>query len=174
MSDPFTGEIMMTGFNFAPLNYAFCHGQMMQIAQNPALNSLIHTQFGGNGSSTFALPDMRGRAPMNKGNGINTGHFSGVETVTLTDNHTGHRHYLKGKNQDGTSPFPYNPATGEKYYLSNIPSTSSPLYSQASNLHSIAAGHISSEGDGQPHNNMQPCIAITFCIALEGIYPARN
>ncbi len=174
MSDPFIGEIMMAGFNWAPTDYALCQGAMMQVNQHAALFSLCGVQFGGNGTSTFALPDMRGRAPMHRGSGVDVGDQFGFETITLTVNETGHRHFLQGSSQGGTTQFPYDPASGVQNNLSQVPVAYGELYTQATELKSIANGHISAEGSGLPHDNMQPYLAINFCIALEGTYPSRN
>lgn len=174
MSDPFVGEIMMAGFVFAPTDYALCQGATMQITQYGALYSLCGVQFGGDGQSTFALPDMRGRAPMHRGNGVDVGDMSGWETITLTVNETGHRHSLMGSDQEADTHLPYNPSTGAKNNLSEIPVAFSPYYASASNLKSIATGYISPEGGNLPHDNMQPFLAINFCIALQGTYPSRN
>lgn len=173
MSDPFYGEIMMTGFHWAPVNYSLCQGQLVLISQNAALFSLMHTQFGGDGRSTMGLPDLRGRAPFgwDSYSGRNTGSAQGYEQVTLTDSHTGHRHYLEASQSAATTHLPFIPGATHGGYLAE---SSQPVYASGGSTAQIATSHINSVGDGQPHDNMQPYLAINFCIAMTGIYPQRN
>lgn len=174
MSEPYLGEIQQWGFNFAPLNTAFCNGQMQQISQHAALYALIGIQFGGDAVNTFQLPDLRGRAPVHPGFDINKqGLRGGAERVTLLTNETGHSHQLLGAEEDGDGFY------GVGYLFANVgenPVTGArlPTYGPAVNLTTIANGAITSVGGNQDHTNIQPCIAINFTIALEGTFPQRN
>lgn len=174
MSDPFIGEIQQWGFSFAPVKTAFCNGGLQTISQYQALFALIGTQFGGDGRTTFQLPDLRSRAPVHPGHDIyEQGQAGGFEWVTLASNETGHRHALRGANQDGDWFY------GVGYLFANVgenPGTGMrpPVYGPATDLTSIADGAISSVGGGQSHENVQPCLAINFTIALEGVFPQRS
>jgi microcystin-dependent protein len=166
MSDPFLGEIKMVSFNFAPKGWALCNGQLLPISQNSALFSLLGTTYGGNGSTTFALPDMRARAPMHTGGGHIEGERSGEEQHTLIQSEMpSHTHAVQASNaranlDDPTGTFWASPASGTNY-------ASSP------NVTMLPAA-ISTAGSSQPHNNMQPFLTLNFIIALVGIYPSRD
>jgi microcystin-dependent protein len=166
VTQPFLGEIRMFGGNFPPRGWAVCSGQLLDIGQNDALFSLLGTTYGGDGVSTFALPDLRGRVPIHTDGQYPQGDRGGVETVTLTQNQMpGHAHGW------ATST---NPADTEKMAggaLANTTKTS--VYGPATNLVALDPRMMSAAGSSQPHDNMQPWIAVTFIIALEGIYPAR-
>lgn len=171
MSEPFLGEIRMAGFNFAPRGWAFCNGQLLSIAQNTALFSLLGTTFGGNGQTTFALPNLQGRVPMHWGNGPGLtprviGEQSGVESVTLiTAQMPIHNHTINGTTDDGTAKSPSG----------NAPSgTASPVYANTNVATPMSPQMCGPAGGNQPHENMQPYLAVTFIIALEGIFPSRN
>jgi microcystin-dependent protein len=169
MSEPFLGQIQQLGFNFAPLGWAFCNGQLMSIAQNTALFSLLGTTYGGDGVTTFALPDCRGRNSMHFGQGPGLGNYSqgevsGTETVTLLSTQIPQHNHLA------------NASTGQK--LVNTPSGSAlgafDMYTASAPDTVLGAGMIGQTGGNQPHDNMMPYLVINWCIALEGIYPSRN
>jgi microcystin-dependent protein len=172
VSEPFIGEIRIWGLNFAPQGWAFADGQLLPISQNTALFSLFGTTYGGDGRTTFGLPNLQGRAPMHPGDGpgLTTrrlGETGGVETVTLTDaqmpNHT---HTLRASTALGDEPAPggHTLARAVGSYQSD----------STSNLVSLSSGAIPSAGGSQPHGNMQPFLTLRFCIALVGIYPPRS
>ena len=171
MSDPFVAEIRMFGFNFAPTGWAFCNGQIMSIAQNTALFSLIGTYYGGNGQTTFALPDLRGRVPMHVGQGPGLPSYSigqmGGETdhTLLATEMPAHSHALNADNNNGAQSVP-------SAALPARDPSGSPAYGTGVNT-TMAATAISQAGGSQPHNNLQPYLAIHYCIALQGIFPAR-
>lgn len=171
MTAPFIAEIRMAGFNFAPRSWALCDGRILSISQNTALFSLLGTTYGGNGTSTFALPDLRGRAPLHPGNGqYALGEQSGVTTVTLlqTEMPT-HTHAISG------AAIPSSIPTGTPNGLSLFTNASpNSLYATIASNVVLNAASISLQGGGQPHNNMQPYLAVTFIIALQGIFPTRN
>ena len=174
MSEPFIGEIRMFGGNFAPRGWAFCQGQLLSIAQNSALFSILGTTYGGNGQTTFALPDLRGRYPMQSGQGPgltprSLGEQGGSETVTLLSTQMPqHTHSANASSQAGEVPEPTgavwaadSTATVLNYRGSPIDTTMNPAA-------------IGLAGGNQPHNNMSPFTCVNFIIALEGIYPSRN
>jgi microcystin-dependent protein len=173
MSEVFIGQIILVPYNFAPRGFAFCQGQILPISQNTALFSLLGTTYGGNGQTTFALPDLRGRVPNGTGQGpglsnYDLGQVGGVESVTLTQNEMPqHTHALRCFSDDGNQGNP-NP---------NILATSGaapPPYSNQAPDSSMAATAIGLAGGSQPHNNLQPYLTLNYCIALEGIFPSRN
>jgi microcystin-dependent protein len=171
-SQPFVGEIMMVGFNFAPQGWAFCDGALLAIAENDTLFNLIGTTYGGDGQTTFALPDLRGRVPIHIGQGPGLspyviGQRAGVENVTLTVNQLPqHAHVVNPAASSGeqTSNRPDNnyPAVGGYYAAST--NSSSPM----------GAPTLAAAGGGQPHNNIQPVVGINFIISLFGIFPSQN
>ena len=175
MSDQFLAEIRIFPFNFPPTGWAFCNGQIMPLSQNTALFALLGTTYGGNGSSTFALPDLRGRAPMQpgtEGQGLSQrflGQTDGVETVTLLVSEIPvHTHSVMGSAEDGEFKSPAaNRIIGR--------SINAFLY-QTSNagVQPMAFQTLSPAGGGLPHNNMQPYLTLSFCIALQGIFPSQN
>ncbi len=158
----------MVGFNFAPVGWAMCDGQLLPISQNTALFSLLGTTYGGNGTTTFALPDLRGRVPMHQGQGPGLsprflGESGGTETVTLdTSQVPSHTHALNGvaARQDSNRVAGAAPSNGG-YYSTQTPGTA---------MHQAAIG---TTGGGQPHPNVQPFLCVNFIIALQGIFPAR-
>jgi len=172
VTDQYVAEIRIFGFNFAPTGWALCNGQLLPISQNTALFSLIGTFYGGDGKSTFALPDLQGMAPMHPGQGPglslhDLGESSGSETVTLLDSEIPvHSHTLTTSQSDGTS----QSAAGEKL-ASGIGVAQ---YAAAGNLTSMAAQSLAGSGGDQPHNNMQPYLTLNFCIALQGVFPPRG
>jgi len=174
MSEPFLGQLMIVGFNFAPRGWAFCDGQILSIAQNTALFSLLGTTYGGNGQTTFALPDLRGRVPVHAGQGPGLtdrtlGESSGQETHTLISSEMPmHNHLLQAFNNGGDQQNPQgnilaaSNQIGENIYTNVNPDTT--MSPQAVGL----------AGGSQPHNNMQPYLVLNFCIAMEGIFPPRS
>jgi len=169
MTEVFLGQIITVGFNFAPKGFALCNGQLMSIAQNQALFSLLGTTYGGNGQTTFALPDMRSRTPMSFGNSVNLGETAGVENVTLlTPQLPAHNHNLCGCNAVAGSRNP-----GGNFYGTTVAAT--PIYAATGGAQvPLAPTTIAQTGNTAPHPNMQPYLVINFCIALVGIYPSRN
>jgi microcystin-dependent protein len=173
MSEPFLGEIRMFGGNFAPRGWAFCDGQILSIAQNTALFSLLGTTYGGDGRTTFALPDLRGRAPVHAGQGpvlspYSLGQSGGSESVTLnTSQMPSHNHLVNVDTGDnGTTSHP----NGQ--YLASTGSIS--IYNNATDGSTLNQGTVQTAGGSQPHSNLQPYLCVDFIIALEGIYPSRN
>lgn len=176
-SEPYLASIVMFAGNFAPRGWAFCAGQILPIAQNTALFSLLGTTFGGNGQTTFALPDLRGRAPVGQGQGpglsnIDLGQAAGTETVTLLSAQIpAHTHPV---NCDGTGSSSLNP-TNAIPGLSDDRTTSVPVYSTAAPnavMNPLMIGP--NTGGGQPFGIRNPYLGINFIIALEGIFPSRN
>jgi microcystin-dependent protein len=174
MSEPFLGMIAIYGFNFAPRGWAMCNGQILPIAQNTALFSLLGTTYGGNGQTTFALPDLRSRVPVHFGQGPGLssyvlGQAAGTETVTLNVNEIpAHTHTVACTDEDGTSSKPPGNIIASQQ-------DGNAAYANVSPNGTMAATMIPPSGGGnQPHPNIQPYLAINFCIALEGIFPSRN
>jgi len=178
MSSPFVAEIRMFGFNFAPTGWAFCAGQLLPISQNTALFSLLGTQYGGDGKSTFGLPDLQGNSPMNQGQGSGlsprfVGETGGEQDVTLIQSEmASHPHTLNCYNAGGDQTNPTNTVWGSamvgrqgtNLFTASIASNSTPM-------HPVA---LALNGSSLPHNNMPPYLALNFCIALQGIFPARS
>ena len=166
MATPFIGSIRMFGGNFAPVGHAMCNGQLQSIAQNNALFALIGTTYGGDGQTTFALPDMRGRVPYHQSSNYPIGLAAGTETVTLTSNQMPtHTHIAQGNATDGGQASPANGFWGNA--STNIYSTTAPAAA-------MNAAAIGIAGGSQPHENMLPFLCISFIIALEGIFPSQN
>lgn len=173
MTQPFIGQIQSFGFNFAPRDWALCNGQLMPISQNTALFALIGTLYGGNGQTTFALPNLQSRVPMHFGNGLSQGEEAGQESVTLNiTTMPAHGHAFVGSandandNQpgDGASLAPiHDPKTAPRSYY-GPDAVPQPLNMSA----------VSAVGGNLPHNNIQPYLAINWCIALTGVFPSRN
>ncbi len=167
MSEPFLAEIRMVGFNFAPRGWAFCDGQILPINQNQSLYSLLGTTYGGDGQTSFALPDLRSRTPLHVGQNDALGSKGGEEAHTLTtDEMPAHTHAAAGSNTDqGGSDTPQNNLFGR---------STQQLYAPAGNPAAFGDGTVASVGGGQAHENMQPFLAVNFCIALQGLFPSRN
>ena len=168
MSEPFLAEVRIVGFDFAPRGWAFCDGQFLPINQNQSLYSLLGTTYGGDGRTSFALPDLRGRTPMHVGNGHTEGQMSGEETHTLAANEMPqHRHELQATSAEANQPVVPNAVLAR--------TTAADIYrSTATSMTQIRAGTITNVGGGQAHNNMQPYLALNYCIALQGLFPSRN
>jgi microcystin-dependent protein len=173
MADPFVAEIRIFPFNFAPKGWAWCNGQLMPLSQNTALFSLLGTTYGGDGKSTFALPDLQGRAPMHPGQGPglslhDLGETGGSETVTLLESEMpAHTHTLNTYPHDPSDRF--NP-TGAALGRSN----NGNAYGPAGSLGNMAFQSLAVAGSSLPHNNMQPYLTCYFCIALQGVFPPRG
>jgi microcystin-dependent protein len=175
MSDVFVGEILLVPYNFAPTGFAFCEGQLLPISQNTALFSLLGTNYGGNGTSTFGLPDLRGAVPIGAGQGpglslYDLGQTSGATSVTLTPAQMPlHTHTLNGTSTPATTSDPTGALLAEP--AANARYTS--LYGTANPNAAADPGAVSVMGSGQSHNNMQPYLAMNYVIALQGIFPPR-
>ena len=165
--NPYVGQLLCVGFNFAPQGWALCNGALLPIAENEALFNLIGTTYGGDGQTTFGLPDLRGRIPLHMGGNYVTGVLGGVESVTVTTAQMPlHTHAWMTSAGAGTLNDPSNavPASGQLLYKSN-PTPNSNLSPAAS---------TSSGGGGQPHDNMQPFLVLNWIISLYGIYPSQS
>ncbi|PWK13484.1 phage tail protein [Tumebacillus permanentifrigoris] len=167
MSEPFLGEIRLFANNFAPRGWAFCAGQILPISTHSALFSLLGTYYGGNGTTTFALPDLRGRVPISTSSSYPLGVAAGVASHTLTSTEIpAHVHVAQGSS---TVPSPnVSPSNG-------VWGDATGQFTQSTAaLAQMSQQAISTAGGSQAHPNMQPYLALNYCIALEGIYPSRN
>ncbi len=165
MAQPYVGEIRMFAGNFAPAGWMFCEGQLLPISENETLFQLIGTTYGGDGQSTFALPDLRGRIPIHQGNGFILAETGGAEEITLTVNQiAAHSHPLLGSSGGATAQTPNNllPSTAQAVSYFNLPDAQV-------NLSPLSIG---STGGSQPHTNFQPYLCIDFIISLFGIFPS--
>ena len=172
MSEPFLAEVRIVGFNFAPRGWAFCDGQILPINQNQSLYSLLGTTYGGDGRTSFALPDLRGRTPVHVGGGFSQGQKSGEETHTLAANEMPqHKHTLSATTATAATGAAGSQPSGKLWATSPIPIYHD--YSSA-NAANMASSTVANAGGGQAHDNMQPYIALNFCIALQGLFPSRN
>ncbi|MEO8624261.1 MAG: tail fiber protein [bacterium] len=166
MSEPFLSEIKIVSFNFPPRGWALCNGQTLPINQNQALFALLGTTYGGNGQTTFNLPNLRGRAPVHEGNSHTLGEAAGSTSVTVNIQQLPtHLHQLMASpNSAGTAADPTNaflaPANG--------------LYGAAQSLTTLSPQSVTSVGGSQAHNNMMPYLVLNFIIALQGIFPSQN
>ena len=170
--NPFIGLIVMFGGNFAPRGWALCDGQLLPINQYSALFSILGTTYGGDGRTTFALPDMRGRVPIHEGTGpglspYDLGQKGGSETVTLTTNQIPSHHHNVNLGGTGSTP------AGSGSLLGNVTGTNL-IYNPTASGNTLASNAISNTGGGQSHNNIQPYLAVNFIIALQGTYPSRS
>ena len=174
MTQNYVGEIRVFAGNFAPLGGAFCDGSLLSISQNSVLFSLLGTTFGGDGQNTFGLPDLRGRALIHQGSapGLSTyiiGQQMGSENVTLTTGQMGsHTHSFAGTTAAGTTPTP-----APSVVLASTPS-GFPIYDGSASPVALSPQAVTSAGGSLPHENRQPYLAMTYIIALEGIYPSQN
>ena len=173
MAEPFLSEIRIMSFSYAPRGWALCNGQFLPINQNQALFSLLGTTFGGNGQTTFALPDLRGRTPIHVGSGHTLGEKSGEQahTLSIAELPT-HTHVLNGSSANASTVAPAGNVLARgsasngnpiNYYSSNV-----------SNLVAMNSASMVNTGGSQAHLNMQPFLVLTFCIALQGIFPSPN
>jgi len=167
VADPYIGEIRMFGGNFAPAGWSFCEGQLLPIDQFEALFNLIGTTYGGDGQSTFALPDLRGRVPVHQGNGFVLAETGGAETVTLTTQQIpAHSHPMTASSNNATS------ANGGGRVLAQTP-TYTPYYAETPTS-PMAPSSVGAVGGNQPHENFQPYLCISFIISLFGIFPSQT
>ncbi|MCA9032058.1 MAG: phage tail protein [Planctomycetaceae bacterium] len=167
MSEPFLAEIRIVGFTFAPRGWAFCDGQILPINQNQSLYSLLGTTYGGDGRTTFALPDLRGRVPIHMSAQHPLGEKAGQETHTLTAAEMPqHTHPFNGTTDTATA----RNAAGQGY----LGTASVSAYRTSGTEAALNAATISSVGGGQQHENRQPYLGLAFCIALQGLFPSRN
>lgn len=166
MAEPFLSEVRIMSFVFAPKGWALCNGQLLPINQNQALFSLLGTTFGGDGRVNFALPDLRARTPIHAGSGHTLGERGGEQAHTLSISEMPtHTHVAQASSTAGNVPVTAN----------NILATSpSNIYSAPTNLVSLNAGSVTNVGGSQAHLNMQPFLTLSFCIALQGIFPSPN
>lgn len=166
MSEPFLAEIRIIGFNFAPRGWAFCDGQILPINQNQSLYSLLGTTYGGDGRTSFALPDLRGRTPIHKSEDHDLGEKNGAESHPLTQEEIpSHTHTLMASADDADT----NSPTGNV-----LAKASAFAYENPTSLVELDSGSLANVGVGQPHSNMQPYLAVYFVIALQGLFPSRN
>lgn len=166
MAEPFLSEIRIMSFNFAPKGWAFCNGQLLPINQNQALFSLLGTTYGGDGRVNFALPNLQGKTPIHEGSGFTLGQTGGEQSHTLTQSEMPqHLHLVSASNTDtgGTS----NPNGQFLGGANNV-------YHSPVNLVTMQPATVTAVGGSQAHQNMQPFLALTFCIALQGIFPSQN
>ena len=173
MSNPFLGEIRMFGFNFAPRDYVLCNGQEMPISENQALFALLGVTYGGDGRSTFGLPNFKGRVPVHRGQSYPLGYKDGVEDVTINlATLAMHTHQAIGTTEVGEAIIPSSSVS----FATSTDQTGDPIYSPPTTsmvaLNSNVIGY--SAGNGLPHNNVQPSQVINFCIAVSGQFPPRN
>ena len=168
MSQPFVGEIRMVGFNFAPQGWALCNGQLVPIAENETLFNLIGTTYGGDGQSTFALPNLQSRVPVHMGAGYQIGQLGGVEQVTLTVNQMpSHFHVPQCNPANGTTDDPANNFWAAQPALTQFAVAGTPMAS-------MNGGIVSPAGGSLPHDNMIPYQVINFVISLFGIFPTQG
>jgi len=164
-TEPYIGEIRAISFNYPPKGWAFCNGQLLPINQNQALFSILGTTYGGNGTTSFALPNLQGKVPLHVGGGLVLGATGGSASVTLASNQINHTHGVAA-----SATASANVATG------NFPASSpdaSGVYGTPADT-SMSAAVISNAGSSQPHNNLQPYLVINYVIALVGIFPSRS
>src|SRR5215210_3169898 len=165
MAQPYVGEIRMFAGNFAPAGWMFCEGQLLPISENETLFQLIGTTYGGDGESTFALPDLRGRIPIHQGNGFILAETGGVEEVTLTVNQIpAHSHAFVASTAGATSTSPTNQLIAQ--------SGQRAVYTEDATTTNLAPTAISAVGGSQPHTNFQPYLCVDFIISLFGIFPS--
>ena len=167
MSEPFLAEVRIVGFNFAPRGWAFCDGQILPINQNQSLYSLLGTTYGGDGRTSFALPDLRSRTPIHVSDSHGLGQKGGVETHPLvTAEMAAHTHVAKASSTAGDNPAPTGRVLAAATDLYRDP--------EAATMTALRSGTVTNTGGGQAHNNMQPYLTVAFVIALRGLFPSRN
>lgn len=167
MAQPYVGEIRMFAGNFAPAGWMFCEGQLVPISENETLFQLIGTTYGGDGQSTFALPDLRGRLPLHQGNGLVLAETGGAEQITLTASQIpSHTHPMLATAGAGSASSPQNHV---------LATTVGNIYSGVTGMQAnMSPQAVSSVGGSQPHNNMQPYLCVNFIISLFGIFPSPS
>ena len=173
MSEPFVGEIKLFALNFNPRGWLACNGQLLSIQQNAALFSLLGTTYGGNGTTNFALPDLRGRAPVHYGTGFGQtlvmGEAIGAETEQLILNQVPlHTHAMKGTSAAGGAALPNG------HVLAAVTIAADHHYGADTTVQPLNPSSIESDGGGVPHSNMQPFLVMNYCIATVGVFPSRN
>jgi microcystin-dependent protein len=167
MAQPYVGEIRMFAGNFPPAGWMFCEGQLLPISENETLFNLIGTTYGGDGQSTFALPDLRGRLPIHFGNGFILAQTGGAEEITLTTNQIpAHTHSFLASGSTATGSNPQNSV--------NDQNTTIQMYTAGSASDNFNPGAIGSTGGSQPHTNFQPYLCVDFIISLFGIFPSQT
>ncbi len=167
MAQPYVGEIRMFGGNFAPAGWMFCEGQLLPISENETLFQLIGTTYGGDGQSTFALPDLRGRLPLHEGNGLILAETGGAEEITLTVTQIPqHSHPFLAASNPGTTASPSNSVAAT--------TTTGFLYINENTTGNMAPNIVSTVGGSQPHTNFQPYLCVDFIISLFGIFPSQT
>ncbi len=165
MGTPFMSEIKIISWNFAPKGWAFCNGQFLPINQNQALFSLLGTTFGGNGQTTFALPDLRGRAPVHQGSETILGQAGGEEAHTLnTSEMPAHNHIINASTANGDTVSP----------AGAVLAAANNMYTAFANLTTLGPTSVTNIGGSQPHANMQPYLVLNYIIALQGAFPSQN
>jgi microcystin-dependent protein len=166
MSEPFLSEIKLVSFNFPPKGWALCNGQFLPINQNQALFALLGTTYGGNGQTTFALPNLRGRVPIHIGNGHTLGEAAGSTSVTVNIQQLPtHIHTVQATNTQATLDDPTGNVLGK---------AGAALFATFASPTAMGAQMVTSVGGSQPHNNMMPYLVLNFIIALQGIFPSQN
>ena len=167
MADPFVAEIRIFPFNFAPKGWAWCDGQLLPLSQNTALFSLLGTTFGGDGLTTFALPDLRGRTPIHVGSGHTLGERGGEQahTLSIAELPT-HTHALTASHDNATTSIPANNVV--------MAQASIDMYRSPTSLVAMEPASVANTGGSQAHLNMQPYLTLSFCIALQGIFPSAT
>jgi microcystin-dependent protein len=181
MSDQFIGEIRIFALNFAPVGWALCNGQLLPVSQNPALFSLLGTNYGGDGRSTFALPNLQGAVPINQGTGsglspYDVGQSGGTPTVTLLQTEMcAHTHTLNADQEAATSSNPANSIYMEGHYVvSDTDKGQAAAYTKQTPNAILNPQALGLTGGNLPHNNLMPYLTLNFCIALNGIFPPRS
>ena len=177
MSEAYMSQVMAFAFNFAPKSWAMCNGQTIAIQQNSALFALLGTTYGGNGTTTFALPNLQSRVPLSFGNHIGEtfalGEMSGVENVTLTINDIpGHNHIFVGASSSGNSAQAVDGSVLAT--VAKGTGAGDPFYAAQASLQPLNTQSLSTTGGNQPHTNLQPYLALNWCICQYGIFPSRN
>jgi microcystin-dependent protein len=173
LATPFLGEIKLFALNFAPRGWHFCDGTLLAISSNTALFSLLGTFYGGNGTTNFALPNLKGRAPAHFGNGqsqsLTLGETTGVETVQLTLPQVPlHSHAMKGTSAAGGAPLPNG------HVLAAVTIAADHHYGLDTTVQPLNPSSIENDGGGAAHSNMQPFLVMNYCIATSGVFPTRN
>jgi microcystin-dependent protein len=168
MAQPFVGQMLLVPYNFAPVGWALCQGQLLPIDQYDVLFALIGTTYGGDGQTTFALPDLQGRVPLHAGNGYVLGQKGGVEQVTLTLNQLpAHNHFAIGSSNQQTAQSPNSNVLAKGTQMYVTPQVSSPNTA-------MSAQSLTPAGGSQPHDNLQPYLTMNWIIALFGIFPTQS